>query len=335
MFDDTSSASDTIWRRDGVRAGQPTRADPLHRPPPRGRAARPAGRGPPGLVRRRDAVAQLRAADAGGTSWTRRPRRLLDLHLHQLAPDAALRPGLGGEVRRRRPDRRRRPHARVRLRARRRQRHRAVARLRRRVPGRDRQRLRASGAPSRTTTGRPSTSPMSRGGSDTTTSARASTPRPRWSIQQLLLDAGAEGIDQDLVDGRPRGLEVAADWRTLQSPETYVGYGQSSGFAQADVARVRRAARRTPRPHGCLSTHWALSGTWTVARHAGGARTSPADASRSSSTRAMSTSSWARRPGSLDPVPGLPRRSAGRTAHAAPTWPPMAAGPSASSAPIS
>ena len=29
----------------------------------------------------------------------------------------------------------------------------------------------------------------------------------------------------------PQGLEVAADWRTLQSPETYVGYGQSSGFA--------------------------------------------------------------------------------------------------------
>ena len=34
----------------------------------------------------------------------------------------------------------------------------------------------------------------------------------------------------------PHGLEVAADWRTLQSPETYVGYRQSTGFAQEDVA---------------------------------------------------------------------------------------------------
>ena len=34
----------------------------------------------------------------------------------------------------------------------------------------------------------------------------------------------------------PRGLEVAADWRTLQSPETYVGYAQSSGFAQEEGA---------------------------------------------------------------------------------------------------
>ncbi len=50
-------------------------------------------------------------------------------------------------------------------------------------------------------------------------------------IQQLLIDAGAQGLDQDLVAVEPRGLEVAADWRTLQSPETYAGYGQSTGFA--------------------------------------------------------------------------------------------------------
>ncbi len=34
-------------------------------------------------------------------------------------------------------------------------------------------------------------------------------------IQQLLLDAGPERIDQDLVAVEPSGLEVAADWRTL------------------------------------------------------------------------------------------------------------------------
>ena len=112
------------------------------RPPPGRRRGRPAGRGTPAVIRRRDRLAQLGAADARGTPRTRRPRRLLDLHLHQLAAHAALRPGLGREVPRPRPDRDRRPHARVRVRAQRRQRHRAVARLRRRVPGRDRQRLR-------------------------------------------------------------------------------------------------------------------------------------------------------------------------------------------------
>jgi thiol-disulfide isomerase/thioredoxin len=86
-------------------------------------------------------------------------------------------------------------------------------------------------------------------------------------IQQLLLDAGADDIDQDLVMVDLRGLEVAADWRTLQSPETYLGYRQSTGFAQEHVARfdepeVYAAPERLP------VNSWGLSGTWTVAHHA-------------------------------------------------------------------
>ncbi|HLO35315.1 MAG TPA: redoxin family protein [Candidatus Deferrimicrobium sp.] len=87
-------------------------------------------------------------------------------------------------------------------------------------------------------------------------------------IQQLLMDAGVDGVDQDLVDVDPVGLEVAADWRTLQSPETYVGYGQSTGFAQGDVARFD-APRVYAAPARLGLNQWGLSGTWTVARHAG------------------------------------------------------------------
>ena len=65
-------------------------------------------------------------------------------------------------------------------------------------------------------------------------------------IQQLLLDAGARDVDQDLVAVEPRGLEVAADWRTLRSPETYLGYGQSTGFASEDVARPSTSPTSTP-----------------------------------------------------------------------------------------
>ena len=87
------------------------------------------------------------------------------------------------------------------------------------------------------------------------------------AIQQLLLDAAGQDIDQDLVMVEPRGLEVAADWRTLQSPETYAGYGQATGFASEDSAafdkpHVYAAGAQLP------LNHWDLSGSWTVARHA-------------------------------------------------------------------
>ncbi len=86
-------------------------------------------------------------------------------------------------------------------------------------------------------------------------------------IQQLLVDAGAAAIDQDLVMVEPRGLEVAADWRTLQSPETYVGYGQRRGFAQEAVARFDEPRIHASPGRLTLNT-WGLSGTWTVARNA-------------------------------------------------------------------
>ncbi len=85
--------------------------------------------------------------------------------------------------------------------------------------------------------------------------------------QQMLIDAGATDLDLDLVAVEPRGLEVAADWGTLRSPETYVGYGQSTGFASDDVAvfdqpHVYAAAPQLP------LNYWDLSGNWTVTRHA-------------------------------------------------------------------
>jgi thiol-disulfide isomerase/thioredoxin len=87
-------------------------------------------------------------------------------------------------------------------------------------------------------------------------------------IQQLLADTGAGSADQELVTVDPVGLEVAADLRTLQSPETYVGYGQSSGFAQEAGARFDTPSDYTGAPSLRLN-EWALAGNWTVARHAG------------------------------------------------------------------
>jgi len=86
-------------------------------------------------------------------------------------------------------------------------------------------------------------------------------------IQQLLRESGATDFDPGLVVVEPAGLEVAADWRTLRSPETYLGYRQATGFASEDASRpdtplVYSAAPRLP-----LNT-WDLSGTWTFAGHA-------------------------------------------------------------------
>jgi thiol-disulfide isomerase/thioredoxin len=86
-------------------------------------------------------------------------------------------------------------------------------------------------------------------------------------IQQLLLDAGAHDIDQDLVSVEPEGLEVAADWPTLQSPETYVGYGQSTGFASENAAAFDKPHRYAA-PAGLPLNYWDLSGNWTIAQHA-------------------------------------------------------------------
>jgi thiol-disulfide isomerase/thioredoxin len=88
-------------------------------------------------------------------------------------------------------------------------------------------------------------------------------------IQRLLLDAGAQALDRDLVAVEPRGLEVGADWRALRSPETYLGYIQSSGFASEGTAPLDLPYEYTAAPSLPLNS-WDLSGNWTIARHAAG-----------------------------------------------------------------
>jgi thiol-disulfide isomerase/thioredoxin len=85
-------------------------------------------------------------------------------------------------------------------------------------------------------------------------------------IQQLLLDAGADDVDQELVMVEPQGLEVAADWRSLRSPETYLGYGRTSGFASEDIARFD-VPQAYPTSTRLALNEWAPAGMWTVARH--------------------------------------------------------------------
>jgi thiol-disulfide isomerase/thioredoxin len=86
-------------------------------------------------------------------------------------------------------------------------------------------------------------------------------------IQQLLIEAGIDGFDPDLVTVKPMGFELEADWRTLRSPETYLGLRQTVGFASPDDPRSGEA-HAYPEPPRLSLNHWAPIGTWTLAGHA-------------------------------------------------------------------
>jgi thiol-disulfide isomerase/thioredoxin len=86
-------------------------------------------------------------------------------------------------------------------------------------------------------------------------------------IQQLLTEGGSSGIGPELVSVAAGGLEVAADWGTLRSPETYVGYGQTENFASPGGAAWDKP-RVYALPVGLNLNHWALEGNWTVGKEA-------------------------------------------------------------------
>jgi thiol-disulfide isomerase/thioredoxin len=86
-------------------------------------------------------------------------------------------------------------------------------------------------------------------------------------LQQLLTEAGGGGIDQDLVSVDPGGVEAAADWASLWSPENYLGYQRTENFASSNGA-VLDTPHAYAAPTGLRLNHWALAGAWTVKRQA-------------------------------------------------------------------
>jgi thiol-disulfide isomerase/thioredoxin len=87
-------------------------------------------------------------------------------------------------------------------------------------------------------------------------------------LQQLLGEAGEEGLDPQLVSVEPEGTEVAADWDDLRTPETYLGYGSAYGFGFPEGLRFDEP-HDYPEPSSRLGLNeWAPSGLWTLAGHA-------------------------------------------------------------------
>ena len=191
---------------------------------------------PAGLPRRRDRVAQLRAAVGRRPARERRRRPVLHLLVHQLDPDAAVRPGMGGRVRatagwsssgstpRSSPS-----SASSRGCAGRWPRWASSTRSCSTTGTR-------SGARSTTTTGPRSISSTARAASATSISARAPTSETEAAIQQLL------GVDGETVRVEATGIEAAGR----------LGHPGVPGDVRRP--RTRRAPRRRRARRGWRST---------------------------------------------------------------------------------
>ena len=76
-------------------------------------------------------------------------------------------------------------------------------------------------------------------------------------IQRLL------GVERKPVPVEGAGVEAAADWGHLQTPETYLGYGRSEQFASPNGAAFDKH-HVYELPESLPFNHWALAGEWTI-----------------------------------------------------------------------
>jgi thiol-disulfide isomerase/thioredoxin len=86
-------------------------------------------------------------------------------------------------------------------------------------------------------------------------------------LQQLLTEAGNGGTDQELVSVDAHGVEVAADWDSLRSPENYLGYERTDNFVSPNGS-ILDTSYAYAAPTQLRLNHWALAGDWTVKRGA-------------------------------------------------------------------
>jgi hypothetical protein len=78
-------------------------------------------------------------------------------------------------------------------------------------------------------------------------------------IQRLL------GVERELVSVEGLGVEAAADWDHLRTPETYLGYGRGDRFASPETVALD-VPRRYELPAPLRLNDWALAGDWTIGR---------------------------------------------------------------------
>jgi thiol-disulfide isomerase/thioredoxin len=83
------------------------------------------------------------------------------------------------------------------------------------------------------------------------------------AVQMLLRESGVESVPEDLVSVADEGFEAQADWQTLGSPESYLGYEQGQNFVSANTAEFDEP-QDFGVPERLELNQWALSGNWTL-----------------------------------------------------------------------
>jgi thiol-disulfide isomerase/thioredoxin len=86
-------------------------------------------------------------------------------------------------------------------------------------------------------------------------------------IRHLLADAGAADLPADSATVKASGVEVAADWHDVRSPETYVGFARSNCFASPGAPAFDEPRVYTV-PAELQLNQWALAGDWTLSSEA-------------------------------------------------------------------
>ena len=87
------------------------------------------------------------------------------------------------------------------------------------------------------------------------------------AVQQLLREAGRTDVADDLVSVAEEGFQAQADWSSLRSPETYLGYEQAQNFGSPGSPRFDES-RDYAVPENLRLNQWALAGTWAIERGA-------------------------------------------------------------------
>jgi cytochrome c biogenesis protein CcdA/thiol-disulfide isomerase/thioredoxin len=82
-------------------------------------------------------------------------------------------------------------------------------------------------------------------------------------IQQLLREAGATKVSDELINARADGVQMAPDNNEVQSPETYVGYQRAEHFVAQTSLVPDRVATYAPTKQLALND-WSLGGQWHV-----------------------------------------------------------------------
>ncbi|HTJ89693.1 MAG TPA: thioredoxin family protein [Acidocella sp.] len=82
-------------------------------------------------------------------------------------------------------------------------------------------------------------------------------------IQRLLIQAGSVGINNELTSVNGQGIEAAADWANLRSPENYLGYDRTENFSSAG-GPVLGKSHSYVAPMQLALNQWALAGEWTI-----------------------------------------------------------------------